>query len=81
MTAFEPLDRVGAYAKQVRDALDTSNGRTVAEICASTKLSDGLVRQALERLVFQKALTVTLRHTPHRRGAMPFEYRLAKAEA
>ena len=73
-------DVAGTYAAQIRDHLSiSSKPLTVPEICDALKLSDRLVRMGIERLTFTKQVMVSLRHEPHRRGAVPRQYRLAAA--
>lgn len=77
MVPFNPPDIVGGYAEQIRAHLSPTKGFTVAELSEAAKLSDESVRRGLDRLLFQKTVAVTIRHTAHRRGAMPREYWLA----
>lgn len=73
-------DVAGTYAAQIRDHLALSTeALTVPEICTALKLSDRLVRMGIDRLVFTRQVTASLRHEAHRRGAVPRQYRLVAA--
>lgn len=71
-------DLVGSYADQIHAHLTKSQKpHTIPELCKATKLSERIARAGLDRLVFTKRVSVSFRHDPHKRGAIPRQYAAA----
>lgn len=70
-------DRAAAYAEQVRQALQAASAPlSVKELLESCSLSERLVRDGLERLIFSGAVVMTKRYVARRRGPPPLVYSL-----
>lgn len=73
----EPQDRAGAYAALVRAELRKADAPlTVRELMARLHLSERLIRDGLNRLVFLNEVVVRQRIVTGFRGLPPWTYAL-----
>lgn len=79
-----PPDRIAPLAEKVRDELAKAERPLTAKDLVDRiepKMSEALVRDGLERLLFRQELDVSVRREPGKRGAAPLAYALKKPVA